>query len=798
MALYRTSVAEMAGDLVGPRRSTLPLVPALLMMLSLMLASCSAGIPGSSLESSQSGGEQLVGPSTSMAPSVVPSPTSASGPDPAAERSVEAGDFVSSNPGGGGAFSSGAIGSDGLLVVGSDLSGAYISLDDGETWAAAGSANGLAATHVSAVVLDPSRRVLNAGCDAIVLGTDAGVWESNDCGAFFQAASEVGYVTALAVGDGGDDSGHAIRYAAMSSDFDQADSRLYRSMDGGWFEDLDAVLPSGFLVIELRVDPADKKHLLAIGGAGRFAVGPSELLESNDSGVSWVQLAPELGPVVDARFGLDSSVFVSALGPGESKSGDNAGIHRLAAGEPGWTRLLGQAGVIWVSRSERGHVRVIDVESQYPWDDNQGIWESEDFGETWRNTALVENWEPGWSSADWVFGPPFEGPTKTLSFDANDPDRALWVNSQFVYATSDGGQHFEPLFTTEISQEAWLSTGIDNVVVADIEVAKADPDAWLVGYWDLGCFRSLDAGASWHNCNDYVLSGEWNGAGGFMPTVLTDPERPGVVWAALGQDWESEVNLVRSDDLAKSWALAADGTAGVNVLGMSLDPTSRSGQRHLFVTIDGDVFGSEDDGDTWSPVFECGGCSTTLVTADGIVLAAGEAGMWRSADGGQTWSVAGGLPSVIRGVGPPWSYGWTGVSSLVEGLTGSSSADLVLYATVFGPTGSAQGANDDAGVYRSDDAGETWRQIYATSFARTISVEPSTGVVWLGTSSAYEAGGFDEASIGLAQSTDGGQTWQTIDVGLPYPFVSEVVALEGELVMSSPGVGVGVVAYSTR
>ena len=62
-----------------------------------------------------------------------------------------AGSWININPGGGGGFTSIGAGPSGTIICGSDLSGAYRSLDRGSTWDAIGSSRDLARTHVSAV-----------------------------------------------------------------------------------------------------------------------------------------------------------------------------------------------------------------------------------------------------------------------------------------------------------------------------------------------------------------------------------------------------------------------------------------------------------------------------------------------------------------------------------------------------------------------------------------------------------------------------------------------------------------------
>lgn len=693
--------------------------------------------------------------------------------------------WATSNPGGGGAFAEVAVGPDGLLVAASDLSGAYLSRDDGQTWNVVGSVKGLNATHVSSLGLN------SEDPDHLLIGTDDGLFESNDGGRQFMSLAPGGYVTAIAnIG--------SRAYVAVGSSHDTADSTIMVLNDGqiGAF---DSDFPADRVVLALRSDVDTPDRVLAITGQGRFASGNQEAWISHDGAATWQQLGPDLGPVIDARIATLDVIVLSTLESSDDES--QSAIHVSMDGGESWRSSSDVGGLVWLNPGDPNTIRTIDVDRQYPWDDHQGIAISSDLGGTWGRYGQVQDWDPGWSSAPWVFGPPFDGLVKTLAFDPANPDRALWINSQFLYETLDGGMTFAPLFTdavvgsqdgneaasseeaSEMSAKTWISRGLDNVVVEDIAVSGTDESVWFVGFWDLGCFRSLDAGGSWENCNDLELSGSWQGAGGFMGTVVADPEAEGVVWAALGQDPETEMTMVRSSDNGSldTWEQPTTGPIGIDVLGLSLDPTSEPGKRRLFVTVDGNVYRSTDDGRTWQAVLDCGGCRTTAVDTSGTVFAGGEAGMWVSDQQGKpgTWTEVG--PSAMEGnvSGPPWTFGWSGVSTI------DATQDSSVLITVYGdPNRGSSG-----GLYRSTDRGSSWTELRVLPFVRTVAVDADSGTIWLGSSSAFQAGGFDARSQGLERSSDGGQTWEQVDIGLGFPLVTSLVVGSGSLLVGSPGAG---------
>ncbi|MGH7742760.1 MAG: WD40/YVTN/BNR-like repeat-containing protein, partial [Candidatus Eiseniibacteriota bacterium] len=131
--------------------------------------------------------------------------------------------WVNINPGGGGAFTSIGAGPGGMIVAGSDLSGAYRSFDRGRTWDVIGAFRGLAVAHVSAVAFDPR----DAGL--IYLGTEQGLYRSSDAGGRFERVIEDGYIGAIAAAPG--DS--LVLYAASHSRFDSGTAAIDVSRDRG-------------------------------------------------------------------------------------------------------------------------------------------------------------------------------------------------------------------------------------------------------------------------------------------------------------------------------------------------------------------------------------------------------------------------------------------------------------------------------------------------------------------------------------------------------------------------------------
>jgi len=655
----------------------------------------------------------------------------------AADRSA-ADEWVRVNPGGGGWFMCVDAGPTGVIIVCSDLSGAYRSLDRGRSWDVIGSYRGLEYTHVNAVGFDPTDGSI------LYLGTNEGLYRSEDTGETFQKVVSSGYWGDIAISAADPDVGYAARQGGQ----------VYKTTDRGhtWSKvSEDEDLAGRLCLIRLLLHPTDPDVVYLLSGEHRFEVGLKALYRSTDGGAHWDQVGGGLGDIYDML--LDPSdprtLYVSVEGRGVYKSTDD--------GES-WTHQTDAWGRIFAKSSSV--LRIVNA-SGY-------VWETTDGGGSWYEKSLEGDWDPGWEPG-WHYS---NAEGTSIGGDMSDPDAYYWVNAQFVYGSFDGGSTFGPLYTRKVG-DGWQSTGVDNTEVFDLEISEADHHIIYIALWDMGLWRSLDYGETWQSCNqgDYGWEG---GRGGDSRTVLTDPARPEVVWAANGWRGNREY-LLRSDDYGAlgSWSDVGNGLpspdSAPEIWGLSLDRTSPTDNRTLFVTASGKVYRSTDDGYNWSKVFSGGRCRMTAVDRfDGdLVYAGGDGGLWRSTDGGDTWSQVG--PSEMRGVYDvkvdPSNEGW-------------------VYVTCYGR---------ERGLYRSKDGGDSWEKLWTSSTARGVAIDPVDPDVIYATSSLNDCcGAGPKGSAGVVRSTDGGETWQQVNEGLPWPFAwpIEVDPTDHTYVfVGSPGTG---------
>ncbi len=692
---------------------------------------------------------------------------------------VTAGPWTSISPGGGGAFTAIAGGPTGILICGADLSGAYRSLDGGATWDRIGSDRGLKRTHVSAVAFDP------ADPQVVHLGTEVGIYRSGDGGGTFTRVLDTGYIGAVAVSP----SDPAVVYAGYHDLWETTASNVYRSLDRGLtWTPVATALPAGLRILELIVSPHDPGTVYAVSGADLFVAGQPSVHVSADSGATWTRLGESLGDLWDLAVDpvTPGTLYVTSV-VGAPPTAWSGATHKSTDGGVTWTQKSAHTGAVVVRRDQPQTVRVIDVRRKSS-EAESGVWESLDGGDTWSRKSTMQGWDPGWQALDWAYGGGAYGMPKVLGQDLSDPDAILWVSWQFAFASRDGGGSFANLNTTQVQPGRWLSRGLDNITVTSIAIGEPDPSRVYVGFHDLGFWRSLDGGASWRSANPQALTGSWKGKGGHTSTILADPDRAEVVWASFGGR-EDSLRLARSAAAgdSASWVAVAGLPVGL-LRGLSLDRNSPVAQRTLFVTANGDVHRSDDDGLSWTLALDCDSCRTTAVDRydPQLVYAGGEGGLWRSLAGGApgTWSRIG--PAEFAGVNTKAVQyeRWEGVHRVIADPIRPGAA----YVAAHGP---------GRGIYRSTDRGETWTRLRAGTYMRDVAADPvAAGVLYAAGSRAFKSGSSVTGSEGVERSTDGGQTWTALNDGLPWPFAARIAidpANHHRLVLGSPGSG-----YFTR
>jgi photosystem II stability/assembly factor-like uncharacterized protein len=279
------------------------------------------------------------------------------------------------------------------------------------------------------------------------------------------------------------------------------------------------------------------------------------------------------------------------------------------------------------------------------------------------------------------------------------------------------------------------------VSIGDIAVAPSDPKIVYVGsgeatasrstYWGDGIYKSADAGKTWTN----VGLKESHHIG----RIVIDPKNPDIVYvAALGHLYSEnpERGLFKTTDGGKTWMKSLDvkvGDRAIGVCDVVMDPRN---PRALYAA------SYDKERKPWT--FNLGGPGS---------------GIYKTVDAGATWTkLAGGLPAGMLGrIGldvamknPDIVY------ANIENANKPGISDEARLAELRAGKASAGMIGEE--VYRSDDAGKTWRKVSPEK--QTIGGGPGYYYMQVRVD-PNDVNHVYVLSVGVEHSTDGGKTWES-------------------------------------
>ena len=748
--------------------------------------------------------------------------------------------WTRTNPGGGGAIACVKADPNGVIYVASDLSGVYKSTDNGQSFTVLGANQGLIETHVSAFGFNPNNS------QVFFAGTYIGLYRTDDGGNLFTpvfpSASDsfdYSYIEDVAIAASNSNIGYVTHHLTR-----EAAGEVYKTTDGGlhWNAIPNNNFPNNVHLIKIMIHPTGENIVYVLTGKSRWGCSEANLYRTTDGGVNWTEIGSNQGDILDMDLHPTNpdivyiSTFESNFVINNGCSGDYIGgdensgaLYKSVNGGTTFNQIGDYTGIISVGINNPNIIRVVDVLFPYDWNDNAGTWETLDGGATWTHKSTPSDWNVGYSLNQYfTFVPSFNGLNKTVTKDIFNSDKYYGSFGQWAWASFDGGGTINNVSTKEITTGKWLSTGVENVNGHCIEVNQNNPNIIYIGTYDMGFWRSLNHGQSWErfqpNYNTYSQY-SWDigtpgtipndiairGTGSNVLNILSDPNREAVVWATFsrGQFTDSseeegiaKTGLFKSFDYGETWQLITNGLPNfdntIRVYGLSLDKNSSVNNRKMFMTVDGTVYRSVDDGISWTSVLT--GINLKFTEVDklngNIVYAGGKDGLWKSTSSGDvgTWIEVGTadmhnthintrpdiVPTYMNWGTNPETYAYEGVFDIE---TDPNVAGRV-YVTV-------QGTNK--GLYKFNESTNSWEHLITDDDMRSVAVTPqNSNIVYATSSKSYHSGGFGN-SLGVLYSTDAGANWTPANDGMAFNYAGSIQIETGQhpyVWCWSPGTGV--------
>jgi len=704
--------------------------------------------------------------------------------------------WVKTNPGGGGAFNVIKSSGSNKILVGSDLSGLYFSQDSGFTFKSIGAKQGLLNPHIGGIGIDPNNS------DKFFIGTAIGLFKTTNNAQSFSKVISSGYISDIIICKNNTN----YIYVCWHSDYNTTDGQIYRSTDGGISFSKVSNLTQNLRIIKLIEDPSDFNTIYFLSGNARSACSIARLFKSTNGGVDFSDISGGLGEILDMDINPDSPnvlymTTMNALCGSPYYYLDRLGkFYKSDDGGNSWVLKSNVTGGIFVKKDNPNIIRRIDPRNTASWNYQSGTWESQDDGATWVKTGNPINWETGYqndvrgNTNDDItvsYTQSFEGIIKGFGMDNNNSDVILWANEQWVFRSNDGGINFKNIFSNKITDGWWQSRGIDNVNMMDLKINESNNNIIYAGYFDIGFWRSLNGGLSWQSSNDKTFSGNWNGFGGNVATIASDPVRDSVVWTSMSQNQlgESPTYLLRSNKFGErnSWVLSNTGLPINEIMGLSIDKNSSSTSRTMYVTGNGFLYKSTDDGYNWTKLSNGlpsnGGLRFTAVDnfSSNLIYVGGGNGLYASYDTGLSWQKIGTTEMNSGGSIDFWPQ--TKGQGVFDIVADPQLTDVV-FVTVYG---------NNKGLYKGTKSGTnwTWTKLYTDNFLRKVGVQPNNNnVIYATSSSAFTDGWYHPNSKGVIYSNNGFSSSSIVSDSFPWPYAMQLALTNQKVFVGSPGNGI--------
>lgn len=658
-----------------------------------------------------------------------------------------------------------------ILYVGGDVGGFYYSADAGRTYQIRN--QGLHDYFLEAIAVHP------ADSNIILLGTESGIHRTTDRGLHwtwlrdgfpklerYRFSAPIGAVCF-------DPMKPTVAYAGIGRPrwgkpgLKEAGA-LYRSDDTGqtWRRIDDNQLPEGVIVSDLEVQPGHSGTILAATTEGVF--------RSDDGGAHWQASSQGLPHRYTEELAFAPSapqtVYVTLRCTAAAGEPWNGGVFRSDDAGKTWRNVTGTGLPRTLPSANAGGDRfhlssnpkeiAVDPRNadvvyvgHRDWV-SAGVYKTTDGGRNWaavtRSSRREPNMDYGWIT-QW-------GPTvQCLAISPAAPDRLAFGTSGHVFATDDAAKSWGQRYSSPAKDGRLAGAGLEVTCVWRIVPDPVRAARVYYCYMDIGLAISDDNGRTFRRAVEGMkMAGNCFG-------VVVDPKAPNTIWAATGWWEHNEGDICRSDDDGVTWRVVgnvASGLPAARVIEMALDAASPVGQRRLIALSESNgVYETTDGGTRWHSINS--DLPADIVKAlRGLVLnptdprhiiVAGRRDLYETRNGGQNWQRLNTTPGDFQ------------ITRLV--------ADPRRFDTLYLASRQTYDRNVGqmlkGGVFRSDDGGQTWRQVLDREYVADVAVSPARSeAIYAATKQdPYFDGAVAE---GILKTDDGGQTWRRENTGLSH------------------------------
>jgi photosystem II stability/assembly factor-like uncharacterized protein len=366
-------------------------------------------------------------------------------------------------------------------------------------------------------------------------------------------------------------------------------------------------------------------------------------------------------------------------------------------------------------------------------------------------TVVAQQFDPAlYREMRWrMIGPFRGGRTVPMVGVASQPNVFyIGVNNGGVFKTTDAGRTWSSIFDDQPTQS-----------VGAVAVAPSDPNTIYVGSGeglqrpDLsvgdGIYRTSDGGKTWQHVG---VNGGALRDGQQIAQIIVDPKNPNRVFVAvLGHPYgpNAERGVFRSVDGGKTFEKVLYKDANTGAVDLAFDPANA---QTVYAVL-------------WAQ---------RLAPWENGVWQGKTSGLYKSTDGGSTWrQLTKGLPGAADDLGR-------------IGLGVAPSNGKIIYAMVDAPK--------LAGVYRSDDAGESWQRVNSdarvsergSDFAEIKPDPKNPEIVYVAGIQAFRSADGGKTFVGW-KGAPGGDDYHRIWINPEHPEIVAIASDQGATITVNGG-----------